>query len=111
MEGFCVHLGPHHVQVTVLRCKHFVVCFFFLINLYIFVSRTVFQKEISECIYWVINLDFPNLIQLGGRRPRVTIALPGCGFVMSVCMCVCVSVREHMCASKPLQLCYTKPDL
>lgn len=67
--------------------------FFLLIKLYIFIWRSVFPKEISECIYWVIKLDLPNLIQLGGQRPGVTIALPWLrGFVIFVYMCVYVSV-------------------
>ena len=99
-----MHLGPHHVQVTVLRCKHLVIsCFFVLFcfslrfNQFVYICL-LFHKEISECIYWVINLDFPNLIQLGGRRPGVTIALPGlCGFVIFVYMCICVSVCVCVC--------------
>lgn len=53
----------------------------------------MFQGEISECIYWVINFDFPNLIQLGGARPGVTITLPGFACVYYICVCVvCLTV-------------------
>lgn len=37
----------------------------------------------------MINLDFPNLIQLGGRRPGAAIAPPG----LCVCLFVCVWMR------------------
>lgn len=85
--------------------------FCLLIKMYIFVWTSVFQKEISECIYWVINLNFPNLIQLGGWRPGLTITLPAlCVSVFFVCawVCMCVCVWGSTCASKPVWL---SPDL
>lgn len=45
-------------------------------------------KEISECIYWVINLGFPNLM-FWRTENGVTIALPG----LSILLFVYVSKR------------------
>lgn len=93
---------------TLCPCDCFIMLTSFTLIWFLYIFKLSVFQEFWECIYWVINLDFPNLIILGRQRAEITLSLFHSPSTVCVSLRVCVIVRSTCVCEEAILSCTRK---